>query len=466
MALNLSRNTKVWFTTNVDVNTGVISDSTSGFTTSNTYEIQVLDGYSFSQLTDNQVVTVTEAGARPVRGQRSFNTRENAGEFTFSVYLRPEKTGGGGIINYQDRMLWNALLVDADPPAGSLLISGSTFTRASSTSPSFTGLQVNGGNPWVVGNLASVAIADNSPFNLPFKITDVQGTDSPYTLSGDFVYAPRTTQTVVVLQDAPRIYKGIHVRGAGAGISNVNYLATNLSNKHQLQKFGLIFQIDNVFYALDDCSLNEATIDFGIDQIATTQWSGNSTNIKQLNNITASSQITATGIVPTAGFLANKLSTVKLATGIASQTTPYNLPITGGSITFSNNNTYLIPEILGVVNYPIGYYTGTRSITGSITAYLRTGSVNESGQLLATLLTAPVENKYSLDVFVGGETNLRKLVIEMPGVTLQIPSVEIADVVSTTINFTAQPFDSGGTNSYNVENTNEAIIRFMSDRTS
>ena len=48
MALNLVRNSKVFFTTNVDATTGNILQG-SAFTAANTTEIQILDGFTFEK---------------------------------------------------------------------------------------------------------------------------------------------------------------------------------------------------------------------------------------------------------------------------------------------------------------------------------------------------------------------------------------------------------------------------------
>ena len=71
MAFNLIRNSRVFYTSNVDAAGKV---KTANFTKANTREIQVLEGFSFSQNTTSETVTLNEAGAAPVRGQRSFNT--------------------------------------------------------------------------------------------------------------------------------------------------------------------------------------------------------------------------------------------------------------------------------------------------------------------------------------------------------------------------------------------------------
>lgn len=466
MALNLSRNTRVWFTTNVNTATGVLADSASGFTASNTFELQVLDGYSFSQATNNQVITVNEAGAAPVRGQRSFNTALNPADFSFTTYLRPEKAAAGSV-NPIERCLWNALFSSLPiDTVGSAAVTATTITRASTTSTSFTGLQVTMTPAPVVGEVYNIVGSTIPSFNQPFVITGVTGTAPNITLAGTFFKAPTTTVTSSVTNATTRIYKGAYaVSPTAAG--SASYVSSLSSNVHQMQKFAMIFLVDNVFYAIDNSSINEATIDFGLDAIAQVQWSGNGTAIKQLTAVTAASQITAASGAATAAFITNKLTTLSISSGIGEGGTAFSVPITGGSITFSNNNTYLTPENLGVVNVPIAYFTGTRSITGNLTAYLRTGTTSETGALLTALLAAPQETKYRMKLEIGGVTNGTRVEVELPGVSLQVPTVDVQDVVSTTINFTAQPNDPTVANQmYNIENSNEALISYYSNATS
>ena len=108
MALNLVRNSKVFFTTNVNASTGVINPaSTTAFSNTNTFEIQVLDGFTFSQNANNETVTLNEAGLTPVRGQRSFNTSLAPVDFSFSTYIRPRLNGS--VVTAEESVLWNAL---------------------------------------------------------------------------------------------------------------------------------------------------------------------------------------------------------------------------------------------------------------------------------------------------------------------------------------------------------------------
>jgi hypothetical protein len=373
MSFNLIRNSRVFFTTNVDSQTGVVA--ATGFLPANTREIQVLDGFSFSQNTTAETVTLNEAGAAPVRGQRSFNTALEPVDFSMSTYMRP--ADGGVNITAEESVLWNALFA-TDPIGG--------------TAPA-----------WVEGTSSCTLSAGNS-------------------------------------------------------------------QSHQLQKFGLIIVIDGVSYIIDNCALDSATIDFGLDAIAMVAWAGKGSILRQVSGLTATTGATVTfgvgltgtakGKNTTAPFIANKLSTLTLKGGINGTGTTYTVALTGGSLTIANNLTYLTPANLGVVNRPFTYFTGTRAISGSLNAYLRAGSTNTAG-LLSDLLagsTTDVDPEFEIQFEVGGASNATRVEFEMPAAVLTIPTVSTEQVISTTINFTAQ--GSSGSD-FDIGAANELIVRYF-----
>ena len=69
MSFNLLRNSRVFFTTAVGTSgsgLGVIGGTGApAISTGNTREIQVLDGFGFSQNTTSETVTLNETGAAP-----------------------------------------------------------------------------------------------------------------------------------------------------------------------------------------------------------------------------------------------------------------------------------------------------------------------------------------------------------------------------------------------------------------
>jgi hypothetical protein len=390
MALNLIRNSRVFFTTNVNSAGAVL---TTGLTKTNTFEIQVQDGFSFSQNTTQETVTLNEAGAAPVRGQRSFNTALEPVDWSFSTYIRPKLEEGTVInaaadaddfIGAEESVLWNAL-------AGTGAIGGA-------------------GAAW----------------------------------------------------------------SATVGLTPVSTVAFGNSNAHQLQKFGLIIVFEAVAYALDNCAVESATIDFGLDAISSIAWAGRGATMRQLTAVTvaddaANGEVDFTGgltgsakIRDTAAkYIANKLSTMTLARttfqGQGAKT--YTVALTGGSLTIANNLTYLTPANLGTVNQAVTYFTGTRAISATVNAYLKTGT-NETSTLLSDLLAQSAtddENQFACTVELGGSTNLNKVVLDMPFTMVGIPTISSEQVISTTINLMPQ---AGSTSAYNIENTNELTVKY------
>ena len=392
MALNLIRNSRVFYTTNLTV-TGQVA--ATGFTTANTQEIQVQDGFSFSQNTGQETVTVNESGAAPVRGQRSFNTSLEPVDWSFSTYIRPKFEEGStsataldadDYIGAEEAVLWNSLSGTA--AIGS---AGAGWTKSTTFAP-------------------------------------------PYST-----------------------------------------VAFGNSNAHQLMAFGLIIRFEDVTYVIDNCAIDSATIDFGLDAIASIAWAGKGTTMRQVATAVAIDNAGAmTGGLAgnvklkdtSAAYIANKLSTMTLSAlafgGLSAKT--YTLALTGGNLTISNNLTYLTPANLGVVNQPITYFTGTRAITASVNAYLKTGT-NETSTLLKDMLAASAsstENKFATEISLGGSTNTNKVVLTIPTAQLTIPAINSEQIIATSINLTAQGATTGA---YDLEATNELEVKYYATNT-
>jgi hypothetical protein len=402
MAFNLIRNARVFFTTKVDSFGVVTTGAGAGpdMTTSDTFEIQVLDGLSFTQNTTTETITLNEAGGTPNRGQRNFNTALEPVDFSFSTYIRPrdaQSAEGTRQVTAEEKHLWNAMF-------GQVALSGSynsTGTTAWTDSASGPG----------TGTYAAVTLAN--------------------------------------------------------------------SNKNQLLPFGMIIVLDDATFVIDNCVMDSATMDFGLDTIATIQWAGKASAIRQFGKTTLTDNAGLKKTVATsasdspfigeavlkdtqAAYLANKLSTITLYKDINGSTTgPYDIALTGGNVTISNNVTYLTPSNLGVVNKPITYFTGTRSVTGSVNAYLRTGTLSATAlyNALITASSSDVNPAYNLKMSVGGTaTALTRVDLIMPAVVLQIPTVATEQIISTTIGFTAQGSSNG---SFDIGSNNEIEIRYF-----
>ena len=377
-------------------------------TAANTFRIGVLDGYSFSQGSESTDVTINEAGSAPNRGSKRFNDALPPAEWSFGTYVRPFKHGAAsfradGTYDMVENILWSAL-------AGTGLSDASGAAVATST------------------GAANGALVD-------FVESDV----------------------------------------------------------HELMKLNIFFALENTTYRLNDAQINQAEIDFSIDGIAQITWSGNATTIDQVTtayedpskyqieaydadgaSLTHTSGSTDTYVenynfADTVGpsdadYLRNKLSSLYLdadaqgggnASGGLDDKT-YDINITGGSITIANNVTYVTPETIGIVDKPIGSFTGARTITGSLTMYLDTKS-NGSNQLLTDLAAATdlVTNVFDLRLYMGvagavgsdgdamGSDDFTAPGVEfnMPRCHLQVPTIETGDLISTTVEFAAHGSD-------------------------
>ena len=375
----------------------------------NTFKIGVLDGYSFSQASESSDITVSEAGTSPNRSMKRFNDSLAPAEWSFSTYVRPFKHGTNsfrtsGTHDIVENILWAGI----------------------------AGASITGDNP--AGTASDPAVTcDSTDADVSFERSD----------------------------------------------------------HHELLKLNIFFALENTTYRLNDCQVNQVEIDFAIDGIATLNWSGNATSIDQVTTVIedpskiltcdSGSDVDGTntptnsedkegtyaekhnyidvGAPDDADYLRNKLSALTLAVDAAQgggksagglDAKTYSINITGGSITITNNITYLTPETLGLVDKPIGSFSGSRQMTGSLTCYLDTKS-NGSNQLLSDLAAATslVKPEFNMSLFMGNadSTTVPNVEFDIPLAMLSIPTIETADVISTTIEFAAlgTGLDSGGT---------------------
>jgi len=338
--------------------------------------------------------------------------------------MRPQD--GGTNITAEECVLWNAMF--------------------SATEVGTVGSLVNAGS-FVVGQNYTIVSADNGAGGATTSFTSIGA--SANTVGTRFTATGAGTGT-----GTARVTTQAWVDGT----SSANLIVAN-SDKHQLLAFGMIIVVDETTFVIDNCVLNTATIDFGLDAIASVQWAGQGGVLRQITSPTIGAGTFSGSVsgnflqkVTSAPYIANKLSVVTLDEGIGAGGTAYTVPITGGSLTISNNVTYLTPANLATVNKPVTYFTSTRAISGSLNAYLRTGT-GFTADLMQTMLTnsaTAVSPAFYMNISIGG-TGTTKVDFTMPAVVLTIPTVNAEQVVSTTINFTAQgsassAFDIGAAN--------------------
>lgn len=514
----------------------------------NVWELPVLAGYSFSQGTNASQITLNEmsdATGRSRRGQRSFNDSLSPAEWSFDTYARPTLAT---VIRAPEEILWSSLLTEANFNATANTSTGLGATGAASysgTSVTLTFTTAATTNTYFkVGDYIKVSgltATTNAP-NGTFQITAITNTTVTYTAA--LTPTGALTATSAKIQSAT----------VASTSTETDFLAIN-SNKTKLATFDLYFVLgankwnnisgvtankfdtseETTIYKVANCVVNEATMNFEIDGIATISWSGMGTVISELasidftdtgtynfinngvvstsnmirNRLTAlnafsglsadtSTNLTSTGVVISGGiatasysaqtaapYVVGQIIHVSGATGttgtingvnivlsstttqttfattatgtvsgtvVLAQPKKYGVTLTGGSITISNNINFLTPEVLGVVNTPLGHVTGTRSVSGTFTCYLDEAT-NGSIDLYQDMLnaTTTVTNRFQLQFFVGGKGSTAGypaapgVMFDMGQCHLEIPSINIDDVIAFEVNFTALPSNISGT---------------------
>ena len=252
------------------------------------------------------------------------------------------------------------------------------------------------------------------------------------------------------------IQTGSAFEGFTLGTDDLDISFAN-SNKTSLGKANIYFTLggttgDSVItYKIANCCVNEAGIDFDIDGITTINWSGMGTIITE--QAAAPTRTIYEAIGSTSNFIRNRLTELVASSTSPTTVSAYALTLTGGSITISNNMTFLTPETLGVVNTPLDHVTGTRSVSGSFTCYL-SNSADSSMDLFENLIggTSTVTNDFDLNFKIGGSSAPR-LEFDMPACHLEVPTHSIDDVISLEVTFHALGTD--------IDSTDELAIKYV-----
>jgi hypothetical protein len=379
----------------------------------NTWKLEVLAGFAVTSSAATQDITNLETGTTPDRSQQRFNTAINPVDWNFQVYLRPTGVETGASEN--------------------------TTTAATNQT----------------GNVKPVA----DWFMWQSMVSNTKPATGVGTAARD--------QSVWVT--GGKLQTTTVAKGVGSHATRSNFATA--SENH------LYFKLDNVIYQVSNATINQATVDAGIEEIATTTWTGFGTTLKELtgtprNNaisvfggilndgstVTANSttenataitggayhsyaQMNVAGSVATNSFIKNRLSAIEFhhKPSAGGSDVKYTFPVTALSFDYNNNITYLTPEELANLNEPIGQFTGTRAVTGSATMYLRAGD-NESAQFLRNIQndsrTASAQTS-NANLIIGG-TTAPYVAFQMDAVQFEFPALAVEDVISMSVNFVGQ----------------------------
>lgn len=501
MALLLSRDTKVF-----------IAPLAANGTEIGKWEVPVLDGFSFSQATNSSEVTIAEmegASGASRRGKKVFNDSLAPVEWAFSTYVRPfisngvKTIGASGEHHALEEVMW-ALFVGKARPSTDItgIIQAADLVAGTPTNFDVTveqataaGIDPNATfdvNTATDGNGAGAILrfkftVDNTPDTgdglLALDTTVIAQGGSNYE-PGDKLFVSKEALQIATGLDATVITADWEVTlpsvsgstvagdfGSSEGFARTSTELTidfSQSNYSTLGTANIYFMMGDITaYKLHACAVNEASIDFDIDGVASINWSGMGSSLEEVSTtgITADYN-SATAINTTNNFIRNRLTQLSLNSNSltkfpgASSDGVYNVTLTGGNITFSNNISYTTPEELGKVNFPLGHVTGTRSVTGNFTCYVEgAGAAGSSGDLWNDMVTNSdvVTHAWTADFAIGGASGTPRLNVIMPKCHIEIPTHSVDDVISIDTSFSALPSDLGTTDEATIVYTGVAL---------
>ena len=409
------------------------------------WEVPVLDGFSFSQATNSSEITLAEM----------------------------ESAGG---VSRRGRRAFNDSLAPGE-------WSFSTYVRPFKAAGGTTFSAANAGR---ADDTAQVHAVEELLWALMAGAKNYSGTDF------DFDNAASTP----VVTTTP-----------GTSSMPISFAGSNSSTLGTANVYFVLGESNRKVMKLKDVTVNEASLDFDIDGIATISWSGSSSEVIDFtgsthqdnaapihtdttgdgttiavgdvwldsndgsrlyvttnvtNGAEANTPYVTEGISDTNNFIRNRLTVLTVvptsvdpdSDGVNELQAGYSLTLTGGNITITNNISYITPEELGIVNVPIGHVTGTRAVSGSFTCYLteETGAVNASSDFYRDLrsITNVVTNSFALTFKIGGASGNPRLEVAMPTCHIEVPTHSIEDVISLESNFMALPSTIDGTNEVSV----------------
>ena len=463
------------------------------------FEIPVLDGFSFSQATNSSEITLNEmanTSNASRRGRKMFNDSLAPAEWSFSSYGRPFGSAGGGSTgdasgisgdqHAVEEVLWAMTVGDAAYTTGTTsgdvnAIDGIVATNSGAANrigtSNFTTTNLstttNGSGSGAQLKVSYTASSGNLTLVLGDETGSGYEDDDELFITKEAVFAACNAAFISEGSNGTNSLTQLHlsadykavVNGVGTTANRNTFTGftrsgTNLqigfgsSNKTTLGTANIYFELgaageSQEIYKIAKCCVNEVGVDFDIDGITTLNWSGMGTEITEVSAIPSKSNAVTEGTDATSNFIRNRLTQLVASNGSG---VSQDLTLTGGTITISNNMTYLTPETLGLVNTPLGHVTGTRSISGSFTCYL-SNATNSSMALFKALVEdkSTITHDFDLEFKVGG-TAVPNMKFDMPSCHLEIPTHAIDDVISLEVNFHALGDD--------IDSTDELVVTY------
>jgi len=464
MARNLTRNTRVFVS-----NQPVLANCTNA----NTWEIKVLDGYSFSQATTTEDITISEAGATPIRGQKTFNVAQEPVEVSISTYIRPYDDATHSLVDAPERILWASLagrLATVTDVNGSMVENTPGNGLAVLQQDVGTGMLVDfeESDSNELAKLTFWFHLENSTYrvdNVNISTAEIDfAIDAIATIAwsgmGTDLVELTVAEHATIAAWQPGTTGSAQDYRAVPATTATSFLRNKLSSV-TLKNNSVDTALATVSGTADAASTDTVLVDAAVDVLTPSAYIGSYLYIQQLGESRVILSNTNDTITVDSAFSATISAAdnwfVIPANAHAAQT--YNIALTGGSLTIENNMEFLTPEELGVVNRPLSGFAGSRAVNGTITAYLDTGQYGTAALMNDILEDInSVTNSYNLVLSIGGTSTTPKRVdLTLGTAQLSVPSVNTDDVIATEITFSGQ--GSGGL----IENQDEVLITYHSD---
>ena len=277
------------------------------------WEVPILDGYSFSQTTNTSEILLSEMESTvgvSRRGRRLFTDSLAPAEWSFSTYIRPFKSkgqtaldsagqgvagaeaGSGVDVHSVEEVLWAAMAgadvydsstgiatvdnlqngTDTDRVEGTYTITESDYTAAGGGSGASFTIAVNGSGVTTVSAVASPGdgYAVNDTITVASEKLGAAAGDTAFT----FDVATLTTGAKGFRRAVNKVSGPVITPGADK--STIVLTESNRSALHPMHLYFVIeTDVDNpVIYKCAEAVVNEVSIDFDVEGIATLNWSG------------------------------------------------------------------------------------------------------------------------------------------------------------------------------------------------
>jgi len=422
------------------------------------WEVPVLDGFSFSQAINSSEITVNESGATSRRARLLFNDSLAPVEWSMSTYSRPSLANS--LNTGVEEVLW-AMFAGAD----SYDSSGKQFKNGTNA------LSTNSASSHIFGFDQSNISSMPNGWNIYFIFEPTGGTKQIYKIADAVVNSASMDFDIDGIATISWSGFGARITDQGStdvassittGISLSGNFIRNRISTVTLERDDLLIgspgasELTAISGAITDATGDDSTfvVAGDVTSVATAGLGIIGTNIPSGTTITSSTHDGATPGATTIVMSQASTDTVAAPKVYILNRDVYDIVVTGGSINFENNISYLTPEELGKVNSPLANITGSRSISGNLTCYLDTDlTTSKSGELFADLVsdTDTVRNSFDMAINVGG-TAAPCLTFDIPTAHLEVPVINVEDLLTLDIAFHAQP--SAG----NADNTDEATI--------